>query len=156
MPRDKMTKAFMFDRKYRISLSERSDWTTGREKLPADGEIWYTDGSRGLKGTGDGVYRRTGGRGCTFPLGRYTTVLQTELVGVLNCALWAEAERGEGHLHIGTDSRSAIEALNAYTTTSRLVYDCYRTLNRLADSHPLTIFWLLGHTGIKGNEIADG
>ena len=45
MSRNKMTKAFMFDRKYRISLSERSDWATGLEKLPADGEIWYTDGS---------------------------------------------------------------------------------------------------------------
>ena len=74
---------------------------------------------------------------------------------MLNCALWAEAECGKGHLHIGTDSRSAIEALKAYTTTSRLVYHCYRTLNRLADSRPLTIFWLPGHTGIKGNEIAD-
>ena len=74
---------------------------------------------------------------------------------MLKCALWAEKEGGEGHLHIGTDSRSAIEALKAYTTTSRLVYDCYRTLNRLAESRPLNIFWLPGHTGIQGNEIAD-
>ena len=74
---------------------------------------------------------------------------------MLNCALWAEAKRGEGHLDIGRDSRSTIEALKAYTTTSMLVYDCYQTLNRLADSRPLTIFWLPGHTGIKGNKIAD-
>ena len=43
MPRDKMTKAFMFDRRYRISWAERSDWARSREKLPANGEIWYMD-----------------------------------------------------------------------------------------------------------------
>ena len=136
MPRDKMTKAFMFDRKYRISLAERSDWVSGREKLPTNGAIWYTDGSKRVEGTGAVVYRRRGGRGCTFPLGRYATVLQSELVGVLNWALWAEAEDGEGHLHIGTDSRSAIQALEAYTTTSRLVYNCYRTLNPVLAAGP--------------------
>ena len=76
MPRDKMTKAFMFDGKYRISLAERFDWETSREKLPATGEIWYTGRSKGVEGTGAVVYHRRGGRWCT----------------------WAE-EEGEGHLH---------------------------------------------------------
>ena len=154
MRRDKMTKAFMFDRKYQMGLADRSDWATGRKKLPTNDETWYTDGSKGVEGTGAGIYHRKRGRGCTFPLERYTTVLQCELVRVLNCTLWTEAEGGERHLHISTDSRSAIEAVKAYTTTSSLVYDFYRTLKRLVKSRPLTIFWLQGHTGIKRNEIA--
>ena len=47
MPHDKMTKVFMFDKKYRISLAERSDWATGRKNLPATGESGIQMDSKG-------------------------------------------------------------------------------------------------------------
>lgn len=61
MPLDRTTQAFMFDRKYRINLAEKSNWATGREKLSTNDEIWYTDGFRGVEGNRAGFHYRKGG-----------------------------------------------------------------------------------------------
>ena len=83
------------------------------------------------------------------------TVLQAELVEVLNCALWVEEESGEGHQHIGTDSRNAIEdpwsVHNHLEVRVRLLSDPEPTGRKLSTNN----FLATGHTEIKGNKIAD-
>ena len=145
----------MFDKKYRISLADKTDWEKGLAKLPPSGDVWYTDGAKGEDTAGAGVYRRRNGKGCTYPLGSYITVAQTELMAIAHCINWAQEVRNSKHLYICTDSRSAVQALNTYTTNSRLVYDCYIALNRLAEKGPTTLLWLPGHSDIRGNEVAD-
>ena len=36
-----------------------------------------------------------------------------------------------------------------------LVWECFEALNKLAEDNQVTILWIPGHRGIKGNEIAD-
>ena len=119
MPRDKITKAFMFHRKYRISLADRYDWATGRE-LPANGETWYRWIQSGIGNRcrslpsqrGEGLHLSTGAV-------RDGTAIRTGRDAKLRSL--GESRGVKGHLHNGTDSKSAIEALKAYTTISRLV-----------------------------------
>ena len=40
-------------------------------------------------------------------------------------------------------------------TTSRLVWECYEALNKLAEDNQVTVLWTPGHKGIKSNETAD-
>ena len=40
-------------------------------------------------------------------------------------------------------------------TTSTLVWECYKALNKLAEDNQVTVLWTPGHRGIKGNETAD-
>jgi len=54
------------------------------------------------------------------------------------------------------DNLAALKALRAVRTTSRLVYQCQRALNDISARHAVGLFWVPGHVGIRGNEIADG
>ena len=53
------------------------------------------------------------------------------------------------------DSLAALKALKAVKTTSPLVYKCQRALNGISIRHVVGLFWVPGHAGIRGNEIAD-
>ena len=57
---------------------------------------------------------------------------------------------------ICSDSLAPLEALKAVRTTSPLVYQCQRALNDIPSRHAVGLFWVPGHAGIRGNEIADG
>jgi len=57
---------------------------------------------------------------------------------------------------ICSDSLAAMKALKAVRTTSPLVYQCQKALNDISSRHAVGLFWVPGHAGIRGNEIADG
>jgi len=57
---------------------------------------------------------------------------------------------------ICSDSLAALQALGAVRTTSPLVHECQRALNDISSRHAVGLFWVPGHAGIRGNEIADG
>ena len=40
--------------------------------------------------------------------------------------------------------------------TSPSVYQCQKALNDISSQHAVGPFWVPGHAGIRGNEIADG
>ena len=51
---------------------------------------------------------------------------------------------------------AALKALRDVRTTSPLVHHCQRALNGISARHAVGLFWVPGHAGIRGNEIADG
>jgi ribonuclease HI len=53
------------------------------------------------------------------------------------------------------DSQAALKALQAAKTTSPLVWQCQRVLNNISTYHFVGLFWVPGHSRIRGNEIAD-
>jgi hypothetical protein len=57
---------------------------------------------------------------------------------------------------ICSDSQAALKALKAVRTTSLLVHKCQKALNDISALHAVELYWVLGHAGVTGNEIADG
>ena len=49
-----------------------------------------------------------------------------------------------------------MKALDAVRTTSPLVHQCQKALNDISHRHVVGLFWVPSHTGVRGNEIADG
>lgn len=155
MIRDKVTPLYLFDKKYRISIPNREDWHDGPALLPRDAIVWYTDGSKGRIGAGAGVYQEAVGVALAYSLGTITTVLQSEMVAILYGASEALECCQDRNIYIASDSKAAICALKRYVTTSQLVGECHEALNRLAGINRVTLIWVPGHCGIKGNNVAD-
>ena len=80
---DKTSLRYLFEKKYRMSLSTREEWANGEVCLHSDGDNWFTDGSKKKEKAGAGVYRRSG-------MGSYATVLQFEIMAILQCVYKAQ------------------------------------------------------------------
>jgi len=57
-----MKPAFNLERKYRVTMLTREEWTTGQATPVVNGLVWLNDGSRTTKGMGAGVYGKSLGR----------------------------------------------------------------------------------------------
>jgi len=55
-----------------------------------------------------------------------------------------------------SDSQEALKALQAVRTKSPLVHQCQKALNDISARYVEGLYWVLGHAGVRGNEIADG
>jgi hypothetical protein len=145
-----MRPAFNFELKYRVTMLTTGEWArgTGTPHL-LKGLIWFTDGSRMKEGAGAGVYAQSVGRGLRISLGRYATVFQTEIYGILVCAYEIQLYvRTEKYMNICSDSQAALKALQA-AITSPLVQQCQKELDVISTQHTMGLYW------VRGNEIAD-
>ena len=102
-----------------------------------------------------GVYGKNSDTSLMVPLGSHSTVLQTEIVAILQYACKAQNYGRCRNIRIYSDNRAAITKLDESVTTSTLVWECYESLNNLAGDNQVTVLWTPGHRGIKGNETAD-
>jgi hypothetical protein len=69
-----------------IRFPDRSEWKEGLQPDRKGRLIWYTDGSKTIKGIGAGVDCHGTGRKISFGLGQYTTVFQAEVCAIKACA----------------------------------------------------------------------
>ena len=56
---------------------------------------------------------------------------------------------------IFSDSQAALKAISSRQVNSRLVWDCLEALTELGSQNEVTLAWVPGHKGHKGNEKAD-
>lgn len=62
---------------------------------------------------------------------------------------------GSNDVHILSDSQAAIKALCSTDIKSGTVWNCLKSLKRLARQRKVYITWIPGHDGHEGNEAAD-
>jgi ribonuclease HI len=160
MGNDIMRPAYNFEPKYRVDMLTREEWTNGPGPPPVvKGLVCYTDGSRtqGRGGGGQGPeYGQPLGRRLSISLGKYVTVFQAEIYAILAFAYGIQTNaRSENYISICSDSQAVMKALQAAKTTSPLLWQCQRALNDISTYHSVGLFWVPGHAGIRGNEIAD-
>ena len=83
MVRDRTSPRYLFDKRYKVSLSNMKDWRVGRAHLPGDGDNWIADGSKNREGARAGVHGKNSDTSLVVPLGPHSIVLQTEIVAKL-------------------------------------------------------------------------
>ncbi|KAF6203653.1 hypothetical protein GE061_001985 [Apolygus lucorum] len=90
------------------------------------------------------------------PLGEYASVFQAEVLAIRVCAGESLRREHRGvHVRILSDSQAAIKALAASSINSKLVWDCFQTLCFLSQHNRVSLEWVVGHSGVMGNEKAD-
>jgi ribonuclease HI len=93
-------------------------------------------------------------------LGTMTTVFQAEIFAIGQAAHYIILHkdilnRGIESIDIITDSKAALLAIDSICTSSKIVYDCMKALDKLQESVDVTIHWTKAHVGHIGNERAD-
>ena len=152
MPEDSMQATFCFERNFETRVPNRSDW---EDKTQAD-VVLYTDGSKTDEGTGAGVYSEEMDYNISIPLGKYTTVFQSEVVAISEGSqkLLSDGIKDKRVL-IYTDSESSIKSLSSVKVSSIVVLSCFTMLENLSRDNNVTLAWVPGHSEIPGNEKAD-
>ncbi|XP_054281346.1 dihydropyrimidine dehydrogenase [NADP(+)] [Macrosteles quadrilineatus] len=103
-----------------------------------------------------GFYCRSPRTELSGSLGRYCTIFQAEIYGILAFANLGLARQYQyKRIVILSDCQAALKALDSNEVTSKLVWECFNTLCRLASQNSGTLGWVPGHVGIGGNESAD-
>jgi ribonuclease HI len=150
---DFMRPDFNLEPTYRVTMLTREEWTRGPGTPPmVKGLICHTDGSR----TGAGVYGQSVNRRLSISLGKHATVFQAEVYAILACVHEiGTQDRPEKYVSICSDIQAALKALQAAKTTSPLVRQCQEALNDISTRHTVGLYWVPGHAGVRGNEIAD-
>ncbi|VEN58452.1 unnamed protein product [Callosobruchus maculatus] len=144
-----------FNRKFTVVFPSREEWESReRQLIEGGGQVWYTDGSLAREGSGSGDYGPH--TRLSLPLGGHTTVFQAEVYAILACVNRIRKTDGSRRrITICSDSQAAIKALNAWKITSGLVLECRRALDDISAKHKVSLMWVPGHAGVKGNEMAD-
>lgn len=154
MPKDYMEPRFSFETNFEVEIEYQNKYGKYRE-MPGE-TTWYTDGSKTEHGTGAGVYSESRNSRISIPLGKYTSVFQSEIYAILQCARENNQRTCENRrIRIVTDSQASLRALRNPKVTSRLVWECQKELSALASRGKVGLTWAPGHSGIAGNEKAD-
>lgn len=155
---DLVKKQKIFDKKYRVHIGLRDNWELMNDNKST---VCYTDGSRkestGLSGAGIYIVTPLKTEEITINLGKFASVFQAETMAILECAHRTKQIIGQetDKVLIYSDSQAALKALEKPVITSALVRQCKTALNKLAAGRKVTLAWVPGHQGTRGNEKAD-
>ncbi len=118
----------------------------------------FTDGSRfdETSGAGFTIHSTTSHINGFHNLGRYSTVFQAEVIAILQASEAMKTKNITGkQIEIYVDNQAAIQALGKYEITNKIVLECKLSLNKLAKNNTVRINWIPGHSGHRGNNVAD-
>lgn len=157
MRSDQMKPELMWDDNFEWTIPGREEWLSDTPSYPpTDGVIGYTDGSKNEKSSGAGYYCESLNIEESITTGIYATVQQSEISAILELSDNAQVTACiNERIFICTDSQSAIEAVSSPLVRSRLVLECKKRLNLLSVHNDVTLVWVPGHEGVRGNDMAD-
>jgi ribonuclease HI len=147
----------IYEHRFKCEVPPRKNWESFRRTNESiDTITCYTDGSLKEDIAGAGAYVKALNYKLSVPLGKGTSVFQAEVYAILKVVYELLARGVENKdILIFSDSQAAIKSMESSNVCSKLVEECIRALNHLGRNNKCTIAWVLGHSGIIGNEIAD-
>lgn len=149
-----MEKVVNYDSPFTVVFPSREEWEGGGPTISPGSIKFYTDGSKMNNLTGSGVYGPK--TKISVSLGQWPTVFQAEVYAIKECAqLCLKRNYRHATICIFSDSQAALQSLKAFTCNSKLVWECILALKSLAERNRVKLYWIPGHTGLEGNEIAD-
>jgi ribonuclease HI len=156
MPSDGILARYIFHKPFKIIFPTRDEWLKKPSWFTSNSWVWYTDGSKLNRQVGAGIYCSKDGTKLSFSLGLFASVFQAEVYAILMCCFFCLAKGYNNRIIcICSDSQAALLSLSKSSANSALVWECYKALCRLATCNRVTLYWVPGHMGIKGNELAD-
>jgi len=109
-----------------------------------------------MTGAGAIVYGATSATRLSFPLGCHCTIFQAEIFAIIRCGEFIlNSLLRRKNIFICTDSKAAMAALKADSTTSALMLKCKKTLLSLTRMAKVRLTWVPRHSDVRGNEEAD-
>uniref|UniRef100_A0A224XSM0 ribonuclease H n=1 Tax=Panstrongylus lignarius TaxID=156445 RepID=A0A224XSM0_9HEMI len=151
-----MSKKYNFTKNFSMKLDTKREWSSESALAGINKRAirWYTDGSKTPEGTGAGVVGTK--TKYSEPMGKFPSIFQAEIHAIRRCVQF-NLNRGyrNQEIVILSDSQAAIRTLNSHVISSKLVWECRDRLNYLGRENKVTLFWVPGHVGIEGNEMAD-
>ena len=116
----------------------------------------YTDGSKVNNSTGAGIFCEKIEIAVSRHLGNFATVFQAEVTAITEASQYLLQKRVKNKdIVILSDSQAALKSLTANTVRQKTVFECIQILNKLSSDNNLTLKWVPGHVGVRGNERAD-
>ncbi|XP_074027278.1 ribonuclease H1-like [Leptinotarsa decemlineata] len=154
MPSDEMLPQYSFGKNFKTIITGREAWKGGP---PINAEIaCYTDGSKTEERVGAGIYITKPKTKVSLRLGKKVTIFQAETAAIGHCAEeLLRQEFKKKTIAIYCDSQAAIKAISSMQVNSKLVWNCLEKLQELGSQNRLSLAWVPGHTGYKGNKEAD-
>ncbi|XP_008546293.1 uncharacterized protein LOC103570361 [Microplitis demolitor] len=151
------SRSYHFRSNYKVLFPSRQEWKEGgNDLLSPKGLVWFTDGSKRLEGTGAGIYSVGPKTEISLRLGHTASISQAEVYAIWSCVKHvSELNHRNKHINICSDSRAALKSLTSAVVTSKLVRECIELVSKLASVNYVNLVWVPGHSGIKGNDIAN-
>ena len=85
MRADQITPVYYYSKVF-IVVIYCDHWKNKDPLFPEDALIWFIDVSKANLGTGAGIFGLRPNSSFSFPLGKFSTVFQTEIYAILQCA----------------------------------------------------------------------
>jgi len=138
-----------FERRYKIFIPTRTDW----DNLPHQFENVvniYTDGSKLNSQTGGGVFTPELDIKVSFRLPDHCSVFQAEVMAIQEAMVHLDtSEHHDIDIFIFLDSQAALRALDYYTTNSKTISECLKSLNEMATHLRTKLIWVPGQLHIR-------
>ena len=150
---DRMTERILFNKPYQVILPDREEWSNGTHAQLENGIVWFTDGSKTSDGVGTGAWEWSSTQEIVCSLDSYATVFQAELRAIREYAVRMHTTGTERCLiTICSDSKAALQVLDAISITCKEVTGCREALETLSEKNGVRLLWVPGHSGIPGND----
>ncbi|XP_074038066.1 ribonuclease H-like [Leptinotarsa decemlineata] len=149
-----MLPQYSFGKNFKTIITGKEAWKEG-PSINAD-IACYTDGSKTEEGVGAGINITEPKTKVSLSSSKKVTIFQAETAAIRHCAeKLLRQEFKEKTIAIYSDSQAAIKAISSMQVNSKLVWNCLEKLQELGSQNKLSLAWVPGHTGYKGNEEAD-